>query len=194
MEARRGACWPWEGGRDKKDYGVIWRRGRHVFAHRHAWAMWFGSIPEGLCVLHKCDNPPCVNPWHLFLGTRTDNVHDCIAKGRRRPARGDAHGSHTHPESRPRGNANGARTHPETRARGDTHGWHTHPEKIPRGEAHGQAKITEKAVIEMRRLCAAGMTFTALGKMFSVGRNTAQRAVTGKNWAHVPRAGKGGKR
>ena len=51
-------------------------------AHRMAWIIAYGSIPQGLCVLHRCDNPPCVRPDHLFLGTKGDNNRDCVAKGR----------------------------------------------------------------------------------------------------------------
>jgi len=54
------------------------------YAHRHAWRAAYGPIPDGLWVLHRCDNPPCVHPEHLFLGTTADNTHDMDAKGRRR--------------------------------------------------------------------------------------------------------------
>jgi len=64
--------------------------GKHRTAHRVAYELAFGNIQDGMQVLHRCDNPPCVNPAHLFLGTNADNVADKVAKGRQ--ARGDGHG------------------------------------------------------------------------------------------------------
>jgi len=81
-----GECWPWEGGCDKDGYGVTWdaEQRRSVRAHRVAWTLAHGEIPDGLHVLHRCDNPPCCNPADLFLGTVADNNADKIAKGRAR--------------------------------------------------------------------------------------------------------------
>lgn len=84
------ACWGWKGATDQHGYGRIWSRThrRPLQAQRMSWELHHGPIPEGLWVLHHCDNPPCVRPDHLFLGTRTDNVRDMHAKGRypkRRP-------------------------------------------------------------------------------------------------------------
>lgn len=67
--------------------------GRKVSGHRVAWELYRGPIQPGLCVLHKCDVPSCVNPKHLFLGTQVDNIADMDKKGRRRAARGERHGS-----------------------------------------------------------------------------------------------------
>lgn len=77
-----GACWPWTGARTLKGYGEIRVKGVHVRAHRLAWTLLRGRIPDGLSVLHRCDNPPCANPAHLFLGTPLDNTTDMKAKGR----------------------------------------------------------------------------------------------------------------
>ena len=71
-------CWLWTGGTTAGGYGVSHRR----YAHRESYRLHYGEIPDGLCVLHKCDTPPCVNPRHLFLGTRTDNAADKTRKGR----------------------------------------------------------------------------------------------------------------
>jgi hypothetical protein len=70
------------GAKTSKGYGQIHRHGMTAYAHHVAYELLVGSIPEGLQVLHHCDNPSCVNPEHLFLGTARDNTHDMMAKGR----------------------------------------------------------------------------------------------------------------
>lgn len=96
----------WRGG-TCKGYGTFVARalGGSFRAHRFAYALAHGPIPEGLHVLHRCDNPPCCNPDHLFLGTHADNVADMIAKGRN--AKGERSGARRHPESVARGEKNG---------------------------------------------------------------------------------------
>ena len=77
------SCWLWTGCLKKRDgYGWVGRNKKQMGAHRYAWILINGPIPDGLCVLHKCDNPPCVNPDHLFLGTQVDNIRDMQSKGR----------------------------------------------------------------------------------------------------------------
>jgi len=82
-------CWPWLAAKNKEGYGRFSLgskadNSREVeCAHRMAWRLDKGSIPDGMCVLHACDNPPCVNPAHLFLGTKTDNMRDMMNKNRR---------------------------------------------------------------------------------------------------------------
>jgi len=75
-------CWHWCGVRNTGGYGRMTYEGRSQVAHRLAWIAWKGPIPEGMSVLHSCDNRACVNPDHLWLGTYSDNMKDCWAKGR----------------------------------------------------------------------------------------------------------------
>lgn len=81
-------CWIWRGAvTAPMGYGNVKVDGRNIGAHRRAWELAHGPIPEGMFVLHRCDNPPCVNPAHLFLGTHADNMADMKAKGRVRKPR-----------------------------------------------------------------------------------------------------------
>jgi hypothetical protein len=87
-----GPCWIWTGGCNSKGYGELkWsgERGR-VLAHRASWEIAFGPVPEGMKVLHRCDNPPCVRPSHLFVGTQADNVRDMASKDRGAACPGEA--------------------------------------------------------------------------------------------------------
>lgn len=75
-------CWEWTASTFHCGYGMVRWSGQARYAHRVAWEMWYGEAPGEKCVLHKCDNRLCVNPYHLFLGDRGDNARDCWAKGR----------------------------------------------------------------------------------------------------------------
>lgn len=78
----RTGCWEWAGSRCRKGYGMIRVTGRTLRVHRVAHEEWLGPIPAGLDVLHRCDNPPCFNPGHLWTGTDLDNARDRAAKRR----------------------------------------------------------------------------------------------------------------
>lgn len=86
------ACTLFDGALDSDGYGSRWYKGRVLGAHRVAWMEARGPIPAGMCVCHTCDTPACVNIEHLFLGTHTDNMRDCRAKGRMNRARGSRNG------------------------------------------------------------------------------------------------------
>ncbi len=74
-------CWTWQGA-TIRGYGALMVDHRTTYAHRLSWELANGPIPPGLLVLHHCDNPPCVRPDHLFVGTQLDNIRDAAAKGR----------------------------------------------------------------------------------------------------------------
>ena len=77
------SCWTWKGPRNASGYGIL--RGRDcpsTLAHRTVYEVFVGPIPDGFCVCHHCDNPPCVNPSHLWIGTNIDNVRDMVSKNR----------------------------------------------------------------------------------------------------------------
>jgi hypothetical protein len=171
------ACWPWLGVRmpqtatGSDDYGRFALAGRRVPAHRFAYEVAVGPIPEGLRVLHSCDNPPCCNPAHLSLGTDLDNMRDKIAKGRANWPYGTRSGAYTHPESRCKGDANGSRTHPE---------------RLPRGEAHPGHKVTVDQVREMRAQAhMPGVTQKALAKRFGLSQAGVWRILRRKVWRDI---------
>lgn len=88
-------CWHWTGALRDKGYGHMKFEGRYAGAHRVSYLLFVGGIPDGMMVCHRCDNPRCINPDHLWLGTCRDNLHDMVAKGRHRSgvSKGSSNGS-----------------------------------------------------------------------------------------------------
>lgn len=162
-------CWVWT--RYKYlGYGQFGIGRKLMLAHRFAFSNTKGAIPKGLLVCHSCDNPPCCNPDHLFLGTQADNIRDAVSKNRM--ATGDRSGARTHPERLPRGNRNGARLHPE---------------RLPRGESNGYAKLTTSSVLKIREKYAAeNISQRALGMIYGVSQNAIKDVLLRRTWAHVP--------
>jgi hypothetical protein len=163
-------CLEWTAVRHEHGYGQFSLGDKMEKAHRVAWKIAHGPIPRGMCVLHRCDNPPCVAEEHLFLGTQADNVADRDAKGRQVSTRGDAHWSRLHPERRPRGDTSGPRMHPECMAR---------------GEKHVRAKLTENNVRFIFQLRSQGWTQRRLASEFGVSQAVIWNILARKIWAHV---------
>src|SRR5690348_15008358 len=81
-------CWEWPGLRNQRGYGKFWDGFKMEYAHRMSYMIFIGPIPEGHDICHRCDNPPCANPHHLFVGDRRENMHDMKKKGRSAPGQG----------------------------------------------------------------------------------------------------------
>jgi hypothetical protein len=84
-------CWAWQAAKTPLGYGFIKINGRMVGAHRASWLIYRGEIPPGKNILHECDNPNCVNPNHLSVGTQSKNISDMVKRGRGRIPRGEGH-------------------------------------------------------------------------------------------------------
>lgn len=102
---KTNGCWIWKSCKSHNGYGLFKVSPKMMRAHRVSWEMANGSIPDGMQVNHTCDNPACVNPFHLYAGTQKQNREDAVARGR--TAKGSKSGSYTHPESRRTGEDNG---------------------------------------------------------------------------------------
>lgn len=193
-----GDCWEWQGG-TIQGYGSIgWTidgQTQTFLAHRVSYFIVTGKQP-GEAVCHRCDNPKCVRPSHLFSGSLQDNIADRHAKGR------TAIGPRSGGEKRS-GLNNGRHTHPESTVRGERwHRFHT-PESIERARATQRAtieanpdfnrgtnnprsKLTEDDVRTIRAVYrAGGITMKALGARYGVSKTVVQHIMNGKLWSHV---------
>ena len=75
-------CWNWTSGKDAGGYGGLTVNRKSWKAHRYSWFLVNGPIPKGMCICHHCDNPSCINPQHLWIGTNEENIQDRNIKGR----------------------------------------------------------------------------------------------------------------
>lgn len=171
-------CWLWTGAARPKGYGMIsvdrrMRSATHISLKIHGI-----EVPTGKYALHSCDNPWCVNPGHLFVGTQKDNIADCICKGRApyqmNPQR--------HKESLARARE-ALIKEPWRHARGARHGAYTRPDRVRRGEMCGRAKLTEVMVQEIR---SSTLSNVALAEKFGVSDSAIWFARNRRTWRSVP--------
>lgn len=172
-------CWLWNGKRRANGYGIFGLCGYPYGAHRFAYFLINGNIPKGHIICHKCDNPPCVRPDHLYCGTHKDNSKDAWDRGRRIPV------SVSHPESVPSGDNHWTRKHPEKVARGENHYRKKQPSLGTKGEQVGGSKLTTERVLEMRQLHGLGWSSKKLAAHFQVSKAQVWNIVARKQWTHI---------
>lgn len=152
----RRDCINWTAYLNEHGYGRLRFRGRVWLAHRLSFYL-FHNKPIGyLCVLHSCDNPACVNPSHLSLGTQLENMQQCSQRGRKALYVGD--------------------NNPMRR----------YPEKVLRGAKNGNSKLDDDKVEDIRALALLGATGTQMAKKYNISIALACMVIRGKAWKHVP--------
>jgi hypothetical protein len=178
-----GLCWIWSAGLTRGGYGQFKFYSGMVYSHRLSFRLFRGKIPEGLHVCHKCDNRRCVNPSHFFLGTNKDNMDDKIKKSRH--SKGEKH-SKIMKIHASRGDSHRSVTHPESLKWKENHSYRKNPEKILKGEDIGNSKLTEKDVIEIRRLYKTGKySQYKLAQIFRVNQSHICSIVNLTKWRHI---------
>lgn len=159
---KTSSCWIWTGDKTVSGYGSfhVYKNKVHIKygAHRLSWALHHNQNPGKFFICHRCDNPICVNPEHLFAGTQQDNVNDMLSKGRGIMQRD------------PDRLKNFLKLHSNRRARGD---------------AHPGTKLTTVDVENIRALFEFGVPAKTLAKDFGVSKNTIWRVANGTTWGHI---------
>lgn len=164
-------CWRWTGGLfvERGNYGRAYIRREGFRAHRIAFFVHYRIDPQGFEVCHRCDNPPCCNPHHLFKGTQADNMADCKKKGRF-----------------PTGDQHWTAIYPEKVSHGPEHG-QLIKDNVPRGEKRKLAKLKDADIPEIIRLVKEGAVQHAVAKTYGVTDTVISRICRGIAYTNVPR-------
>jgi len=157
-ERTPAGCWEWTRGRFRSGYGAAYVDGRQQVAHRVAYEIVKGPIPAGMYVCHRCDNPPCINPDHLWLGSHRENMHDAIRKGR---------------SSKPPVHVGGE------------HWRLKYPHMVEHGEDNPNAIMTDEQVIQMRKDYVSGHPLDAICARYEINRSTMHDYTSGRSWKHL---------
>jgi hypothetical protein len=187
---KNNGCWVWRLRIGNHGYGqtgmlTFKTEKRDFLAHRLSWMLFRGDIHDDLCVLHKCDNKPCVNPDHLFLGTRIDNAHDRDAKGRTVNGMigkgylvaGDKHGMYGVRRFGP--------DNPMYGIRGPKNPRFGKPSPSSAGENNQGAKLKEDDIKRIFTLRSEGLSQSELAEIFGIKQAQISRILIRKSWAHV---------
>ena len=160
-------CWEWGSGRNSYGYGAFAINGQNYAAHRVSYVIYYGIDPGEMLVCHACDNPPCVNPQHLWLGDNQSNQRDASSKGSASRGRWGHRTKNLFPTWIKRIDAVGGR-------------------ERQHGDDHGSSKLMSWQVEEMRKLYEGGnTTYKTIAQKYGVHLNTAYFAIQGRNWAHI---------
>jgi hypothetical protein len=178
-------CWIWTAKLPRHGYGTFGLHGKSKLAHRVCYRNTRGPIPPGLDVLHSCDNPPCVNPAHLWLGTNADNVRDKMTKGRH--FSGDGSPSRQHPERLARGECHPSKTVPDFGlliSNGLKKFYKENPER--RLDAISRRILPDDKIRELRaRYSAGGVSMRRLATEYGMGYSTVNAIIARRSWSHI---------
>jgi transposase len=196
-------CWYWTSACNRPNgYGSFKIQGKMIGAHRFSYTITRGAIPKGLCVCHKCDNPSCVRPDHLFIGTHKDNGRDKAEKGRAPSGTRNAGSKVTEaqaaeirrldltgiPQREIASRYGLIQTTVSRIVRADTWRHVAHElgvsrrDRTARGERQGSSKLTAPRVLEIRALAASGVRYADIASQFRVGIPQVSRIVHRKRW------------
>lgn len=184
------SCWIWKAGKMKSGYGLFWLK-TTITAHRASWILHFGEIQHEMCVCHKCDNPCCVNPDHLFLGTHKDNTHDCIEKGRFKIQETKIHKSEFEKIINLYENGMTQREIGKLYDANQAQIWKIVCKKYPslghrKGSRNNNCKLKEEEVLQIRSIYIPYIvSMPKIAQKYNVSLDTIDRIIRRETWTHI---------